>query len=243
MHFVGVREGQEKTFQFTFPQDFPVPELRGKTAKMWAKVHKVFNARKVASLDDLKRVKIRNHYPTLDLNRLSKENETLYHLTLKSIPEHDLVNMRAHFLMHIHHLAKLHRIGEIKRMTRLLDSDKRAVNAVADVLHQAGQYVEAARYYDEAYPNDTRTLIKKAQSLLMAGEADRALRTLTSLSDDSSLPYQEVLLKCLKVVRPDSKRILSLDREVLRLNVEDSLDREIIEQSSHTASEPIVHGL
>jgi hypothetical protein len=77
----------------------------------------------------------------------------------------------------------------------------------------------------------------------MAGEADMALKTLTSMSDDSSLPFQEVLLKCLKVVRPDSKRILSLDRDILRLNVEDSLDREIIEQSRPTASEPIVHGV
>jgi radical SAM superfamily enzyme YgiQ (UPF0313 family) len=243
MHFVGVREGQEKMFQFTFPQDYPLPELRDKTAKMWAKVHKVFNARKVASLDDLKLVKIRNHYPLLNLDRLSRENEVLYYLALRDIPEQNLVKIRAHFLMRIYHLAKLHRTGDIKRMTRLLDSDKRAVNAVADVLHQAGQYVEAARYYDEAYSNDTRTLVKKAQSLLMAGETDRALKTLTSMSDDSSLPFQEALLECLKVVQPDSKRILSLNRDVLRLNVEDSLDREIIEQSRPTASEPMVHGI
>jgi len=131
-HFVGVREGQETTFEFTCPEDYLEPKLRNKTVKIWAKIYKVLNSVKIASLDQLKMLNIRNHYHSLDLNRLSKENDILYHLVLTGAPEHDLAKMPIHFLMHVYHCAKLHKTKDFKRLAELLTNNKEALEAFAD---------------------------------------------------------------------------------------------------------------
>jgi hypothetical protein len=46
----------------------------------------------------------------------------------------------------------------------------------------------------------------------------------------------------MKLVDPDSAEIPALDRRVLRLKVEDALDKEIMDQTEGAAVETIVHG-
>ena len=144
--------------------------------------------------------------------------------------------------MYVYYCAKLHKIQDIKRMATLLGNDKKALNALGDALFSAGRCLEAADYYGQADSRESRALIKKARSLFLGGEAQRALEALNSMPDKSSLSFEEVLLDCLRVVDPQSERIPSLDRHVLHLKVENTLDNEILDQTQHVPTEPIVHG-
>jgi len=255
MGFMGVREGEETTFEFTFPKDYTQVELQAKTVTVWASIHKVLNPVKVRSVRQLKVLSIRNSYPLPDLDRLWQENDILYYLALKDIPERDLVKMPVYFLTHIYHYAKLHRTKDIGRMAGFLADNKKALNALGDmlcsaaryslgpdVLYSRERYLEAANYYGKANSNQPDTLIKKASSLLLGGETDKALRILNSMPERRSLPFQELLLECLKVVEPTSKRIRSLDRHVLDLKVEATLDNETMDQTDPSAIQPVVHG-
>jgi hypothetical protein len=206
------------------------------------KVHKVLEPVRVESLRQLKMVNIRNHWSFPDMNRLMHENDVLYYLALKDIPEMTLVKMPAHLLMLIHYYARLHRIEDIRRMTKSLANDRKALEAVGDMLHSAGRFLEAARFYGKAAHGDRNTLIKKARSLLLGGEAREALGTLNAMHDDGSLSFQETVLECLKVVQPRSKRIPPLDRHVLDLKVKAAVGEEAANGTARSPFQPIVHG-
>jgi len=227
-NFIGVREGERVIFEFVFPKDYIPVEFRDKIVKVWAKVHKVLNPVKVKSVKELKSLNIRNHYPLFDLDRLQQENKFLHYLALKGIPEQDLVrtSVQFHFLMLIFYYAKLHKVKDIKRMAKLLMNDKNALKALGDVLLLAGRFPEAAYYYGKANSNQTSTMIGKARALLLGDEPQQALEILNSMPENTSLEFQEVLLDCLKVVQPRSKRIPSLDKSILDVKVKTALDSE-----------------
>jgi hypothetical protein len=144
--------------------------------------------------------------------------------------------------MHIYHQAKLHKIQDVRRISRLLGNDVKALNAFGDALYSAGKHLEAAHYYEQANSNEHGVLTKKARSLFMGGETQKSLEVLNSAPDKSSLTFQEVLLDCMRVTDPQSGQIPLLDRRVLRLKVENSLDNEISAQAHGDVIQPVVHG-
>jgi radical SAM superfamily enzyme YgiQ (UPF0313 family) len=239
--FVGVHAGERRSFSFTFPKDYAIAELRNKTLKVFGQVQKVMNPVNVSSVDQLKSLSIRNHYSFGDLDRLLNESSVLHYLVLKDVDERELVKLPKHFLMHVYNYARLHKIQDIERLATYVRNDK-ALKGLADMLCSAGRYVEAALYYERAAPNDSDALIKKARSLFLGGESEKALDVLNLVPDKSNLFFQEVYLDCLKLVQPQSERISSLDRQVLRLKVTNALDLEIMNQAEHNANQPIVHG-
>ena len=244
--FIGVRKGEEKTFTFTFPKDHIPVKLRSETVEVWAKVYKVLNPVKVKSIEELKSLDIRNHYSFPDLDRLVEEDSALHYLASKDIPEQDLVKMPVHLLMQMNKYAKLHRIKDVERITGLLSGDKKALNAVGDMLYSAGRYLEAAHYYDKSNLNQSDVLIKKARSFFLGGHVKEALEIVESVHDNENLSFQELLLGCLKEVEPNSERILSLERHVLDLKVRTTLRDETEALQQHQigcALEPIVHGV
>jgi anaerobic magnesium-protoporphyrin IX monomethyl ester cyclase len=239
---LGVRDGERRTFSFAIPKDYARLALRNRNLKVSGKVQKVLNPVNISSLDQLKQLNMRNHYPFGDLDRLLNEDVVLHYLALRDIAEPDLAKMPTHFLLQVYNYARLHKIGDIRRMTTYLADDKKALNGVADMLYSAGRYLEAAHYYERADPNESNALIKKARCLFLAGEPQKALEVLNSVPDKSSLSFQECYLDCLKMVLPWSERIPSLDRNVLHLKVENVLDNEIVSQAEHGAIQPVVHG-
>ena len=111
-------------------------------------------------------------------------------------------------------------------MAKLLMNDKNALKALGDVLLLAGRFPEAAYYYGKANTNQTSTKIGKARALLLGDEPQQALEILNSMPENTSLEFQELLLDCLKVVQPRSKRIPSLDKSILDVKVKTALDSE-----------------
>jgi anaerobic magnesium-protoporphyrin IX monomethyl ester cyclase len=239
--FKGVRRGEKRAFGFSLLEDYPVGKLQ-KTVKVSGRVHKVLNPVEVGSVDQLKTLNIQNHYEFGDLDRLLNENNVLHYLALKDFPERDLVRMPVHFLAQVYNYARLHAIQDVRRMATLVGDDKRALNGLGDVLYSAGRWLEAAYYYEQANSNESSALIKKARSLYVGGEVQKAFEALSSVPDKSSLSYHELLLDCLKIVHPRSEQIPSLDRQVLHLKVENALDNELVAERDRGTLQPIVHG-
>jgi len=237
---VGLRQAQRVRFRLTFPREFVTRELQDRTVRFWVKIHKVLSSVDVTSVKQLKSLNIRNHYvfPTLDG---LQENEVLHYLVLRDVPERDLVRMPFHFLMHMYDCARLHKMEYVKRAAALLTNDGRALDALAETLHSAGRYLEAAHYYAESGSNDPDTLIKRARSLFLGGEVQKAVNVLNSMPEKTGLSFKELLLECWKVLEPNSKQIPPLDRDVLRLKVEAALQEEILEQTEGKAIRPIAH--
>ena len=127
---LGARNGEKRTFTFTSPEIYLPVELRRKTVKVSGKVLKVLDPANVTSVDQLKSLNIRNHYPLGDFDRLLQESTILHYLALKDVPERDLAKMPMHFLTQINHYAALHKTQDIDRMARLLANDQEALNAV-----------------------------------------------------------------------------------------------------------------
>ena len=126
-------------------------------------------------------------------------------------------------------------------MAGLLPAGESALAGFADMLYSGARYIEAAHYYEKGAPNDAGTLVKEAQCLFLGEKADEALEALESKPHIGGLHYKEILLECLKVVKPNSSRISPLDREVLDIKVETALDKEVTQTTQHT--NPIVHGM
>jgi tetratricopeptide (TPR) repeat protein len=150
--------------------------------------------------------------------------------------------MPLHFLAQVYNYARLHATEDIRRMATWVGHDKKALNGLGDVLYSAGRWLEAAYYYEQAGSSESNTLIKKARSLYVGGEVEKALEALSSVPDKSSLSYQELLLNCLKIVDPRSEQIPSLDRRVLHLKVENALDDELLAEKDRGTVQPVVHG-
>jgi len=241
--FIGVREGEEKVFDFTFPPDYNQVELRGGTVRVGIKVYKVLNPVKVKSVNDLNLLNIRNHYPLSDLERLRREDIVLYYFALRDIPETDLVAMPEHFLMLVLHYAKLHKTGDIKRMARLLENDRKAFVILGDTLQSAGRFKEAVYFYEKDDSHQPDVLIKKSRALFLGGEVQRAFEILSSMPEQENLEFLEILLECLKVVQPESERIPSLDRRILDLKIKNALiSKSIGSGNNHMDIRPVVHG-
>ncbi len=238
----GLRQGEETKFTISFPPDSMPVELRNRTVRFWVKIHKILNPVTVTSLKQLKSLKIRNHYVFAELDGLRDENQVLYYLALREVPEHYLMRIPAHFLAHMYYCARLHKMERVKQGAALLKDDKRALYALAEVLSSAGRHLEAAQYYRESGSTDSDTLIKEARSLFLGGKAQKALNVLNSMPEKSSLPFKELLVECMKSLRPHSGQIPPLDHEVLRLRVEVALEKETLNHTEQGDIQPIVHG-
>ncbi len=70
---------------------------------------------------------------------------------------------------------------------------------------------------------------------------DEAMKLLETVPETPDMQFQEMLLECLKAVRPESDRIPSLEHNVLELKIKASLDRESMRGGSQPS--PLVHGL
>jgi anaerobic magnesium-protoporphyrin IX monomethyl ester cyclase len=236
-NLIGVHAGERKVIKLR--NGYLPMQLRDKGARIHVTIYKVLEPVNIGSMQELRLLNIHNHYTFPDLNRLSQENDVLYHLALKDIPERELVKMPVHFLGHISHYAKLHRTGDIRRMATLLGNDERALHALGEVLYSAGRHAEAAHYYGKVNLKDSNMMIKKARSLFLSNNAEKALNILNSIPEEKDLLFQQLLLECLKIVRPHSERITLLDRNVLRLKVE---TLEKMDMMRPTAVAPLVHG-
>lgn len=239
---IGARGGEEITYQFSFPNDYSEKKLQGKAVNVWAQVFKVMNPVRVGSIKELKSLNIRNYYPLTELDRLREENDILYYLALKDIPEHDLVMKPIHFLGLVYRYAKLRLMENIKQMAELFENDKGALKTMGNVLNNAGRHLEAAKYYERADSNQPDTLIRRALALFSGGEKERAFKILNSMPEESGLQFQELLLDCLKAVEPDSERIPSLNHHVLDLKVKAAFENETTKQTDQRDVQPNVHG-
>ena len=239
---IGVVEGQEVKFSFVFPEDYDHSELQGKEVEVHARIHKVFRSIRAETLQDVKGLQIRNHYSFPDLDLLREQNEILYYLALRDTEPHELLKKPTHFLMLAHKLAKLGKRDRVRDLAALLFGKPPALNALADTLVNAGKCSWALEYYEALAGELPSVVLKKVRCFLTMDESDKAMRLLDELPEASNLEYRETLLECLKVARPDSPRIPSLDRHVMALRVKAALEREKMTKSLQHSSQPLVHG-
>ena len=238
---VGVKQGEEAGFFFSFPEDYHQEELRGKEVQIQAKVHKVFAAIKVNTIAELKGLGIKNKYLFDDLDLLREQNEILYYLALRDSDHARLLHKPGHFLNLIQRLAKLDKRDDITRLAALIRGKPAALNALADTLAGTGKCAWALDYYHAVSENMRSPILKRVQCLLRLGEADEAMILLETLSETPDLQFQETLLQCLKAARPDSVRIRPLEQDVLELKLRAGLDREAMARGNRLP-EPVVHG-
>jgi anaerobic magnesium-protoporphyrin IX monomethyl ester cyclase len=239
---IGAVEGQEVKFSFVFPQDYDQSELQGKEVEVHARIHKVFRSLRVDTVQDVKNAGIRNHYVFPDLDLLREQNEILYYLALRDADPHDLLKKPAHFLMLVHKLAKLGKRDQVRQLAAMLFGKTPALNALAETLANSGKCSWALEYYELLAGQLPSAILKKVRCLLTAGEPGKAMLVMDQIPEASNLEYQETLLECLKVARPDSPRIPYLDRNVLELRVKAASEKETTPKSLQQSCHPIVHG-
>lgn len=240
--FIGIRPGEETSFEFTFPEDYVQVELRGKTVEVNAVVHKAFKTLHVETIEDIEAANCRNTYDLADLDLLSEHNEILYFLALRDSPAETLLKKPRHFLMLTHKLAKLGKKDHVFALVKLVEDNSKALKALAESLAAAGKCQWAIEIYEQAGEALADSVIKKAQCLIRVDQPKEALNILESLENHSGLEYHETLLEALKRGRPVSNRIPSLEHHVLDLKIQAALDRERFHSRSASVT-PLVHGM
>jgi len=241
--FLGVRQGDEATFKFVFPDDYAQEELRGQEIEVQAKIHKVFKSVEAHSVDEVKSLVIRNRYVFENLDLLREQNEILYYLSLRDADQEVLLRTPSHFLMLVHCLAKLGKRDQIKGLASMMKGKAPALNALADTVSAAGKCDWAVEYYEAIIKELPSSILKIVRCRLNAGESERAMSLLRTMPEAPSLEFQETLLECLKAADPESDRIPSLEHHVLDLRVTAALGREAVSRSSQLSGPPIVHGV
>ena len=239
---IGVRQGQEAQFSFVFPEDYYQEELRDKEVRIQTKIHKVFNAVNVKDIEELKNLRIRNRFAFQDLDLLKEQNEILYYLALRDSGEQELLKKPGHFLNLVQRLAKLGKRKDIIRIAGLLDGKPAALNALADTLAGTGKCEWALEYYYAVSESMRSSVLKRVQCLIRMERPDEAMKLLETVPETPDLQFQEMLLESLKVARPESGRIPSLEHNVLELKIKAALDRESMMRSGNLPP-PVVHGL
>ncbi len=239
--FLGAKQGDEIRFTFVFPDDYGQEELRGKHVEVQAKIHKVFKSLHISSLEDLRKLKIKNHYEFADLDLLREQNKILYYFALRDADPQTLLKTPSHFLAFSHKLAKLGKRDEVTRLAAMLKGKPTALNALADTLMAAGKFSWALEYYQELAEDVPSAWLKQVRCLLNIGRSEEALRIMDGIPESSEPAFQEALLQCLKVAQPDSSRIPSLEHHVLNVRVNAALSREMASRIT-SGPAPIVHG-
>ncbi|MBI5251239.1 MAG: radical SAM protein [Desulfomonile tiedjei] len=239
--FQGAKQGDEIRFTFVFPDDYGQEELQGKQVEVHAKIHKVFKSPRVNTLEDLRKLSIKNHYPFPDLDLLREQNEILYYFALRDADPQVLLKTPSHFLAFSHKLAKLGKRDEVTILAAMLKGKPTALNALADTLMAAGKYSWALEYYRELAEEVPSAWLKQVRCLLNLGRSEEALRIMDGIPESSEPAFQETLLQSLRVAQPDSSRIPSLEHHVLNIRVNAALSREMAARGS-SAPAPIVHG-
>jgi len=238
------RHGEESRFKFVFPDDYSQEELRGKEVEVQAKIHKVFRSMQLSTLGEVKSLTIRNRYAFPDLDLLREQNEILYYFALRDADPRELLKTPSHFLTLVHRLAKLGKREEVRRLGGLLDGRPKALTAFADTLAGSGKSEWALEYYQGTSDGLRSSVIKRARCLLSMEQPERAMNLLETTPETPDLESREMLLGCLKLVRPESDRIPSLDRDCLDLRVKAALERETaLRGGASPPMPPIVHGV
>jgi hypothetical protein len=241
--FLGVRQGEEATFRFVFPDDYVQEELRGQEVEVQAKIHKVFKSVEAHGVDEVKSLGIRNRYAFENLDLLREQNEILYYLSLRDADQEALLRTPSHFLMLVHCLAKLGKREQVQGLSSMLKGKAPALNALADTVSAAGKCAWAVEYYEAISNELPSSTLKIVRCLLNSGQSVEAMNLLRTMPEATSLEFQETLLECLKAADPESDRIPSLEHHVLDLRVTATLGREAVSRSSQLSGPPIVHGL
>lgn len=241
--FRDARSGEEISFTFTFPDDYHQEELGGKQVKVLARIHKVFKLEHVGTVEEVKKLQIRNHYPFPDLDLLRDQNEILYYMALRDAEPTLLIKKPSHFLMLVHCLAKLNKQAEIGRLAAMLEGRQVALNALGETLVGAGKYAWALEFYRAIADELPSAKLKMVRCLLSMGEDIAAIDLLRTLPESPELDYQETLLECLKAAQADSNRIPSLEHHVLNLRVAATLAREASSGIGQSAPAPVIHGV
>ncbi|MFH0826034.1 MAG: radical SAM protein [Pseudomonadota bacterium] len=242
-NFVGVREGAEKSFQFTFPEDYGQEDLRGKTVRVNVKIHKVLESIDAATIEDVRSLVRPNRYAFPDLDVLEDQNEILYYLALRDANTETLLETPSHFLALIYRLAKLGKREEVEGLARMLDQKPTALRALADTVAKAGKPSWSLNHYSTLSETMPSTLVRKATCVLNMDNPRAALEILNSIPPTKDVEYYETLLECLKLTDQDRRRIDVLDRRVMDLRVDGALLREKLMKHGGPGGMPIVHGL
>lgn len=240
--FLGASGGEEISFRFVFPEDYVQEELRGREVEIQAKIHKVFTSVDARTLEDVKRLGIRNHYPFSDPEVLREQNEILYYLALRDVPLETLIKTPSHFLMFTRMLAKLGKRDEVRRLAAPVAGNPTALGAVADTLVGCGKFSWAVDYYDMLQSRGRISTLKKVQCLLNMHEYEQAGSLLETIQESGDLEFQETLLHYLKAAQPQSRRIPSLEHRIMDMRVQAALDREVLAKFGQSAVSPMVHG-
>lgn len=240
--FVRANPGSELSFRFVFPDDYTQEELRGKEVEIQAKIHKVLKSVEAHTLEDVRNLGIRNHYPFPELDVLRGQNEILYYLALRDADRGSLIKAPSHFLMLTRMLAKLGKRDQVRQLADLVAEKTTALSAVADTLVVCGKFSWAVEYYDRLESRGSPYVLKKVRCLLSMENYEGAVSLLEGVPESPDLDFQETLLECLSAARPTSRRIPSLRHRVMDMRVQAALDREALSRLAHGSAPPVVHG-
>ncbi len=241
----GLRSGKlgERTrFAFVFPDDYHEEELRGREVEVEATLRKVFRTVRLRTLEEVRRLAIRNRYAFPDLDLLREQNDILYYLALRDADPRALLEAPEHFLTLAHRLAMLGKRDEVRGLARLLDGNRAALVGLADMLAANGKFEWALEHYERAADGAPASVLKRARCLLGMERGERAMSLLETTPETTDRSYQETLLACLQAARPESSRIRALEHEVLGRGVEAALALELLHRGDARAAQPVVHG-
>jgi radical SAM superfamily enzyme YgiQ (UPF0313 family) len=240
--FLGALEGDSLSFSFGFPDDYGEAELQGKQVEVSASVRKVFKAEKARTLEEVRRLGIRNHYPFPDLDTLREQNDILYYFALRDTSPETLLKNPTHFLTYTHKIAKLGKEDVKERLARAVEDAPQAIGAFAETLAAAGKCEWADPFFESLSRVNSAYISRRAMCLLARDEAARALELLSEGPEFEGAEFQETLLECLMKTEPDSPRIPSLSRHVMDMRVTHNLKREAFQARGAGAPAPLIHG-
>lgn len=238
-------------FRYDIPKDVLIGMKKNETKvvpvnisnklNLHIKVLAVYERNKIKTLKELKNNFRTHDYRFLSYEMLEKSNdELLLYLALKSTPLRDLIEMPPIFLNLISFYAKLHKFREIEKCFNFakanINATEKVAESIGDIISRAGRYTQSLSYFDKAIDSDD-VRIKKANALVKSSEFSEAYKILAGMQNNPQLLYKELLLECLRNIRPEEKSLIKkIDSEVLDLRVQNALDNEMSVQA------PVFHG-
>ena len=202
-----------------------------KKVNQYITVLSIYERKKIKTIKELKDNLKTHDYSFLTYEMLGKSSdELLLYLALNSTPLGELIEMPAVYLNLVSFYAKLHRFREIENCFNFartkLNATEKIAESIGDIISRAGRYTQSLSYFDKAKDSDDLR-IKKAYALVYSSQFSEAYKILSGMPNNSSLLYNELLMECLRNVKPEEKSLIKkIDREVLNLRVQDAWDNE-----------------
>lgn len=195
---VGFKPGKERQFQVRFPDDYPDGELAKQEVTFNVKVHKVMEPIFVQGIEEIPLLGISNSYRLINPDILSKSQEALYYLWLRSLSLTELLEKPERALELVSKYLCLGKFTEAMELAEAVFAMDGFGLKVGRILMEGGLFEFALDLINKAGRQDYESQIQQVRCYLSLKDYDQALETLRRIYNERDQRILYYLLETYK---------------------------------------------